>query len=505
MSLVVAGHVVALDPGEPARAAPGRVLIGDGLVDRVATPGGELPTGFGGAARVDVGDAWIFPGVIDLHSHLGYNTLPLWVEKSQQTPFLHHNDWTDEASYQASVSWPAWTLARCAPEALLTYVGVKALVGGTTAIQGSPGMSRPRDGWLIRAIDDETFGTGDRNLLFTSALTMTPDQLRGRAREMTSGRGLVYHCAEGQRGSVVTREYDDARSSGALQRRLIAVHTNAVTDYSAWRADPGGIVWSPFSNLWLYGQTTDVPAAMAAGLTVALGSDWAPSGTKHVLGELKVASLWNDQAGWNLTPQELVAMVTANPGDLLSRAWPHPAGRLVPGALGDLTVVTRRSDDPWRDLIATRERDVVLVVVAGTARYGTPESMAGAGAAPSGAITVAGVRRRISIPDPAQPGRQWSWPRVRAALNAVRANPAAALERAERERMQAAAGSGPTPLTITLDMPFGGGPTAGPPTDPESLIIPALESLSHTRQWLARIRDRGFHDGALDGLAGFYR
>jgi cytosine/adenosine deaminase-related metal-dependent hydrolase len=40
------------------------------------------------------------------------------------------------------------------------------------------------------------------------------------------------------------------------------------------------IVWSPLSNLLLYGKTTDVAAARTAGLTIALGSGWSPSGSK---------------------------------------------------------------------------------------------------------------------------------------------------------------------------------------------------------------------------------
>ena len=49
-------------------------------------------------------------------------------------------------------------------------------------------------------------------------------------------------------------------------------------------------MWSPFSNLWLYGDTTDVSSARRHGLRVCLGSDWTPSGTRNLLGELKVAT-----------------------------------------------------------------------------------------------------------------------------------------------------------------------------------------------------------------------
>ena len=59
---------------------------------------------------------------------------------------------------------------------------------------------------------------------------------------------------------------------------------------SAWK--PGSLVWSPFSNLWLYGKTTDVATAQSNGMRISgLGADWSPSGSKSLLGELKVADL----------------------------------------------------------------------------------------------------------------------------------------------------------------------------------------------------------------------
>ena len=52
-----------------------------------------------------------------------------------------------------------------------------------------------------------------------------------------------------------------------------------------------GLVWSPFSNLVLYGDTTDVVAADNAGITISIAPDWGPSGTKNNLHELKVADV----------------------------------------------------------------------------------------------------------------------------------------------------------------------------------------------------------------------
>jgi cytosine/adenosine deaminase-related metal-dependent hydrolase len=494
--LRVRGTVVALAPQDPERIETGTVVLGDdGLVSEVTRRAD---------ADVTAGRDWVFPGLVDLHSHLGYNTLPLWTDPGQTQPYLHRDIWPGEPSYQPMISWPAWTLARCEPAALLGYVEVKALVGGTTAIQGTPGGSRPLDGWLVRNIDDEAFGGSDRNLLYTSVLTVDDDVLRRRAQTMANGRGFVYHCAEGRPGSVVAREFDAARRTGCLQSRFIAIHLTAVGDFSPWSGDPGAVVWSPFSNLWLYGETTDVPAARRAGVTVCLGSDWAPSGTPNVLAELKVAWLWNREAGWDLTDADLVGMVTANPGDALARSWPHPAGRLVPGGLGDLTVVRRRSDDPWSDLVRATERDIRLVVVGGRARYGLPRHMAAGSATSTSAVSVAGRRRSISVPHPTDPARPWPVQAMRRSLEAVRADPAAALEAAERARLRASAAGAPEPLVLELDMPFGDAPEAGPPRDPSAVVIPPIAALSVTAPWLSSISGRGFHGGVLDDLATFY-
>ena len=53
------------------------------------------------------------------------------------------------------------------------------------------------------------------------------------------------------------------------------------------------MVWSPLSNLLLYGATARVDAAKRAGVRIGLGSDWSPSGSKNLLGELKVAWLYS--------------------------------------------------------------------------------------------------------------------------------------------------------------------------------------------------------------------
>ncbi|WP_265521521.1 amidohydrolase family protein [Oerskovia flava] len=474
-------------------------------VTRSTRPG---PRRFDGCPVVDVWPSLVMPGLIDFHNHLAYDTLPLWTEPSQTQPFAHHSSWPRAATYAASTTWPAYALATACPQELLAYVETKAIVGGTTSIQGSPPMNRPRDGWLVRQIDDESFGTGDRNMVLVSVLTATPAALADRANRMRAGSLFVYHCAEGRRGSLVAREYTDAEAAGCLQPQFVAIHANAVDgqDYARWR-DAGAVVWSPFSNLWLYGETTDVPGARAAGLTVCLGSDWAPSGTKHVLGELKSARIVADHLGWDLDDETIVRMATCDAGDVLARGWGRQTGRIRPGAIADLVVVRApRGAPPFRTIVGATEDDIDLVVIDGVARYGTPALTAAAHAPDLTPLPVGRRSMRLSLTRPDDGVTRWTWGDVTDRLEEVRADPRREIEGA-RARFAAWGGAlddPDAPLRLALDMPTGLGPVGGLPRDLSAISVPPLESLVHDDAWLASVGGRGFHGGVLDALRDYY-
>ena len=113
MALIIAGRIVPMIDADPAAVFTGRVYLGDeGLVEAVAAGDANVPAGFESAPVVETGDAFVIPGLIDLHNHLGYNALPLWAEPAQKKPFLHHNDWPGKPSYKPGISWPAWVLAK---------------------------------------------------------------------------------------------------------------------------------------------------------------------------------------------------------------------------------------------------------------------------------------------------------------------------------------------------------------------------------------------------------
>ena len=144
--LVLRGTVVTMRPGG-AVLDQGEVYAGDDGLIAAVTPGDPVPAGFQGAPRVAAGGL-IYPGLIDLHNHLLYNSLPLWTEPSRTSPWTSHNQWVDADSYPTAVSAPARLLGAAAGRALLRYVETRAMVGGTTCIHGNPKGTPPPDGDL---------------------------------------------------------------------------------------------------------------------------------------------------------------------------------------------------------------------------------------------------------------------------------------------------------------------------------------------------------------------
>lgn len=517
MKLALTGTLATFDP-DPKRAVleGGTVWIdGDGIA-AVTAAGEAAPAGFADAIRLAAGGV-VYPGLIDLHNHLAYNFLPVW-KAPRDTPYTTRYQWPRAATYGRDISNPAQAMGIAAAAATLRYAEVKAAVGGVTAIQGSPPLTRAFPGWMVRNVEKQAGGRGrPKQPIYQSVLPATPAALRKYAGRMDKGSSFAYHLAEGTDASLL-EEFKALDDAGCMQEHLIGIHSTALRpkELRAWGKRGGAVVWSPFSNLLLYGGTTDVLAARKAKLRVCLGADWAPSGTKSVLGELKVAALWNDtELGGALTSRDLCDMVTANPGDTLALAWGRQIGRLVAGGFADIAVLAARDPDPYTNLVRATERDVRFVAVGGRPVYGlgtlVRSAAAGSGVVPE-PITVAGRRRVVvmQLPPELQPDdpdlvaqANQSWAGGLATMEAVRADPLGTVTRAQQRTR-----GGPEPLRFIPDMPGPEGGEARELTIDElrELVIPPLDALAHDRGFFDRIdRDAPPHAAILKDLRARFR
>jgi cytosine/adenosine deaminase-related metal-dependent hydrolase len=419
--LVLLGTIVTFQPEAPVIEHGALYLDEQGRIVAVQAARSPAPPGYSTVPRVETG-GMIYPGLIDLHNHPYYDLHGLWTPE-RTTPYTSRSQWRAEATFEEDIQSPdsptgvSWQYAQ---EAALKYVEMKALVGGVTTLQGLGLTSAPREGWLVRHVEAEQ----QRGVPVAADfvfLPEVPDPYALFRQTMARGTTVLYHLAEGS-DPALRSDFEALDQQGCLGPRFIGIHATALSpeQFQRWGARGGTLVWSPLSNLWLYGQTTDVAAAREAGLRICLGPDWSVSGSKNLLGELKVADLWNQhQLKGLFSDQELCQMVTAHAADALGLE--DRIGRIRPGLCADLVVLAARRADPYRNLIESTEAHVLLVVANGRACYGMSELVRAAHALNVEAVRVGGADRAISLPDPTVPSAILSWSDVVTTLERLRA------------------------------------------------------------------------------------
>ncbi|GAA1966968.1 amidohydrolase family protein [Catenulispora subtropica] len=367
------GRVVTMDAARTV-LDDGVVYVENGLITAVQPAADPPPASCRDLKPVDTG-ATLFPGLIELHNHLPYNVLPLW-----QVPKKYGNraQWggASNPAYHQLVTGPMTVLGQSAElmPAVVRYVEAKALINGTTTSQGIALFSDAGARRLYRGVVRTVEATDDPALPEAAsriADVEAADAQRFLAR-LNQGKRLLLHLAEGvdaaAREHFLALEY--APGKWAINENLVGIHCTALhaEDFTRMADNGAAMVWSPLSNLLLYGATADIAAAKKAGLTIGLGSDWSVSGSKGLLGELKAARLASAAAGGVFSDADLVAMATCDGARILR--WDHALGTLAAGFKADLTAVTGTAGDPYATLIDATDQDVAVVVIDGSPRYG---------------------------------------------------------------------------------------------------------------------------------------
>lgn len=364
--LALKGCVITPDQ----RIDNGFVLVED---DAITSVGAAAPGA--GVDVVDVGDSVILPGLIDLHGHPEFNVFAPWEPPGL---FPNRNKWRDSKEYAQVVKAPWKLLAGDDPgpsllPTLTRYAEARALVGGTTAIQGASAKYPDPTESLVRNVDRKLFGAHkarsaidfDRESPATRAL---------RVKQIQNGDVVAYylHIAEGT-DPTSRKEFEDLVGASLLTHATVIIHGTALTDAQLGdvRDAKAKLVWSPQSNLRLYAGTTNAAKALQLGIPVALGADWQPSGSPSLLAEMKVARRVLAGAGQPVTANELVAMVTA--GAAAIAGLDAHIGSLAANRKADVLVLERLDEDPWESVALSYPGDVRIVLIGGDVAYFSPD------------------------------------------------------------------------------------------------------------------------------------
>lgn len=369
------GRLVTMGPRGVIPA--GAVYVDTGVIVAVQSAGDLPPPGFEQAPRIRTGGS-IYPGLIELHNHLSYNAMPLWDVPKKYT---NSNQWKNHDDYRRLITKPSQVLGRSPGivEALVRYVECRCLLGGVTTSQGitlanAGGIVSFFKGY-VRNVEQATHP----DLPAAGTRIANPDTGKAQDYLNTLGRNTCYlqHLSEGVDDTARSWFHRLQRGDGewAITDALCGIHSTALEpgDFQIMGARGGTMVWSPLSNLLLYGKTADIRAVKDAGLLVGIGCDWAPSGSKNLLGELKVAWLVSEEQGGVFSPEEIVAMATVNAARILK--WDRALGTIETGKLADLVCVQGQQGDDYLRLIRARETSISLVIIDGVPRAGQPRLM----------------------------------------------------------------------------------------------------------------------------------
>jgi cytosine/adenosine deaminase-related metal-dependent hydrolase len=369
---------------------PDRVFVGEVLTDgdtiTCVAPSCASAANAELATVVETGGI-IFPGLIDTHNHVLFDAFDE-TDWSPLQAYNNHNQWTNEARYGALVDAKQYLNGEGTDQAdfgceLDKYGELKALVAGTTSLVGAANpASKACYGSLVRSVDQAPNGLGTDKVQVATLFPAT-SAADGVCNNFASGKTDAYliHIAEGVDATAL-KEFATLNTittqDGCLYSPKTAiVHGIALGDaeLTVMAAHEMSLVWSPRSDVFLYGggtnlnKTTNIPLALSKGINIALAPDWSIGGSQNLLDELRFARRVGDGVWGNtLSSKQLVQMVTTNAARVLGLQG--VLGSLEAGKKADLMVIRGDVCAPYDALLAATPADVQLVMIGGRVLYG---------------------------------------------------------------------------------------------------------------------------------------
>ena len=364
--LVVHGDVLA--PGKVYLGGSVRVLA-DGTI---GCAGCRCDDGTP-ARHVRCPDSVVSPAFVNPHDHVAYAHQPPRPASAER--YEHRHDWRLGVRGHLAIPYEggAPAVVRAAHELRLLLGGATTVAGGAghRGLLRNPDLPDLGEGLPSAPADSDTFPLDDASgLLLEDGCAYGDDHTREADVERYGG--YLPHLGEGI-DRAAENELSCALDRGfdLIQPNTAVVHAVAPTAEEA--AELGArkalVVWSPRSNLSLYGNTAPATLLRNSGVELALGTDWLLSGSMNVLRELACARSFSSRyLPGAFDDVDLFRMVT----DSAARAVGARGvlGRLAPGALADLIVVRRRELDPHSAVVTAGPADIELVLRGGTPLYG---------------------------------------------------------------------------------------------------------------------------------------
>ena len=356
----------------------GMVAIKDGLIDYVGC-GDDYDTT--GATIITCPEAVISPGFINGHEHLTYsNSVPgKWGDER----FDHRYDWRKGANGHTKVPGGQTSDNE--------VVELRAIMAGTTSIFGSgsrTGLARNIDQQALDGVKSvyQTFPLGDSSKNYTSVSTCSDYTYHKSVTNFDDSCPYGPHIAEGiNQGALnellcLNGHGIDGKGTGAVdifKPNTAIIHGIAATPdiVDLMAQNNVKLIWSPRTNVSLYGDTAQAPLFDMLGVVVGLGTDWIYSGSANMLRELSCVDYLNkNHYNSYFSDYQIWKMPTYN--NAVAFALENSIGQIKKGLHADLMIVksypTRTNH---RAVIDAENKDITLVMIDGKFLYGDANIM----------------------------------------------------------------------------------------------------------------------------------
>jgi Amidohydrolase family/Thrombospondin type 3 repeat len=386
-----------------AGVSQGEVFVGaDGKIACVGASCAST-SGYAAATIIACDGPVIAPGLINAHDHTEYDTAP--PIQVGMTRWDHRNGWRKGTGGEMKLTEPTPS----SDPQVLAAAELRFVMGGATSIIGSGGVrgflrnlaSYPdttlTEGLVGETVFFDTFPLGDSSgKEIPSGCTYTGVRSSGSA---FSGGAYAPHIAEGVNAAAENEFTCAFGMYGLVTGQTSIIHGVGLTgaDIQKIASASAKLIWSPRSNIALYGNTAEIPTFKALGVPIALGTDWLASGSMNMLRELKCADSMN-KSYFNaaLSDEDLFLSVTATAA--FAAGYNHEIGDLETGFWGDIAIFSGKTKD-YRAVIDAGVEDVLLVLRSGKPLYGDADLVSGL-ASGCDALDVCKVQKQICVDVP---------------------------------------------------------------------------------------------------------
>jgi 5-methylthioadenosine/S-adenosylhomocysteine deaminase len=400
--LVIGGTVLTMEPdSEPIKS--GAVAVADGRIAAVG-PAEELLELSPSGNVLNAGNSIILPGLVNTHSHLAMTLLRGIADDIPLKEWLEQHIWPVESEYMDRETVRLGTELATAEQllagvtttadmyffgdevsAVLAEAGMRGVVAESVIDIPTPRCATPEEMFekqreLLDMYSDHpliTPSVAAHSPYSVSAANLVKEAELAEEYEVS----MQIHLAEttwevekllGEKGVSPVAYLADL---GVLSERTVAAHCVHVSseDIELLAEFEAGVSHNPVSNLKLASGVSPVPAMVANGVKVGLGTDGAASNnTLDLLRDMQLAALLHKGIIGNptvLPARTMLEMVTINGARVLGL---ENIGTLTEGREADLVCIavdgphTAPMYDPYSHLVfAARSSDVRHVMIRG--------------------------------------------------------------------------------------------------------------------------------------------